>query len=131
MGTLDKWIQEEGKKDTYWVERAKLDFAFSLENQRRRSGKTSVAIANALGVTRAYISKVFRGDVNFTIESMVKLARASGGDLSIRILPQAASAAWATVPAHSGLTHPVAPAANSCSTIVKLKDYVDGRGIAA
>ena len=108
-----------------------MDFAFSLEEQRRRSGKTSVAIANALGVTRAYISKVFRGDVNFTIESMVKLARASGGDLSIRILPQAASAAWATVPAHSGLTHPVAPAANSCSTIVKLNDYVDGRGIAA
>lgn len=123
MGTLDKWIQEEVKKDNYWVEKAKLDFAFSLEDQRRRSGKTSAAIAKALGVTRAYISKVFRGDVNFTIESMVKLARASGGALSIRILPQAASAEWATVPA--------APAANSCSTFVGSKDYVSTRDIAA
>jgi transcriptional regulator with XRE-family HTH domain len=39
-----------------------------------------------MGTSAAYISKVFRGDNNLTIESMVKLARATGGQLDARFL---------------------------------------------
>lgn len=85
MGALDKIIERDKQSDSYWVEEAKLDFAFSLEDQRRRSGLTYSAIARHLDVTKAYISKVFRGDANLTIESMVKLARATGGRLTIKV----------------------------------------------
>jgi transcriptional regulator with XRE-family HTH domain len=45
-------------------------------------------IANKLSTSAAYISKVFRGDTNLTIESMVKLARATGGRIEINIVDE-------------------------------------------
>ncbi len=96
MGTLDKIIEENQKNDAYWIEEAKLDFAFSLEDQRRRSGLTYSAVAQNLGVTKAYVSKVFRGDTNLTIESMVKLARAVGGRLTIQVEPPATILSFAS-----------------------------------
>ncbi len=82
--------------DYYWVEKAKLDFAIDLERQRRTAGMTYAAIAEKLKTSAAYISKIFRGDTNVTIESMVKLARATGGRLDIQIIDTApAQILWA------------------------------------
>lgn len=120
MGILDKFIEESRDRDVYWVEKAKLDFAFSLEEQRRRSGKKPADIAKALKVSRAYISKVFRGDVNFTIESMVKLARAVGADLTVRATHAPVSADWANIAANSNANNINAIPVNS---VVSIKEY--------
>lgn len=73
-------------RDSYWVEKAKLDFAVALERRRKTVGLPYAALAKKLATSAAYISKVFRGDSNLTIESMVKLARASGGRLDIQVI---------------------------------------------
>lgn len=86
---LKALVQEAVKDDAYWVERAKLDFATGLESQRRRAGLSYKEVADRIRSSAAYISKVFRGDSNLTIESMVKLARASGGCLEVRVVSQA------------------------------------------
>ena len=44
---------------------------------------TADEFAKELGVSRAYMSKLFRGDVNLTIKSMVKLARSVGARISL------------------------------------------------
>lgn len=85
---LKAFIEEAAKDDLYWVEHAKVDFAVALEAQRRRSGLSYKALAERMKSSAAYISKVFRGDSNLTIESMVKLARAAGGKLEIRVIRQ-------------------------------------------
>lgn len=88
---LNRSIEESKKTDTYWVERAKLNFAIGLEKQRR-IGKLSYAdLAKKIDTSAAYITKIFRGDSNVTIESMVKLARATGGELEIQIINVTAS----------------------------------------
>jgi DNA-binding transcriptional regulator YdaS (Cro superfamily) len=80
--------QEEAmKSDSYWVEAAKIAFAMSLERQRVVAKMAYGVIARKLGTSAAYISKVFRGDTNMTIETMVKLARATGGELRIEVRP--------------------------------------------
>ena len=79
-------INESKKDDLYWVEEAKLGFALSLEKQRKSSGLSYSELAKRIKTSAAYITKVFRGDSNMTIESMVKLARASGGKLNIEII---------------------------------------------
>ena len=38
-----------------------------------------VELAKRLGSSPAYITKVLRGDINFTVETMVRLAKAVGG----------------------------------------------------
>ncbi|MGK9450764.1 helix-turn-helix domain-containing protein [Acidithiobacillus caldus] len=131
MGALDKWLQEARCEDVYWVEKAKLDFAFSLEAQRRRAGMSPSAIAKVLGVTRAYISKAFRGDVNFTIETMVKLARATGGQLSVGVIPKSQAVEWAIPAANFGVRHQAAPAANSVSIVATQDELRDGTSVAA
>ncbi len=92
---LKALIQESAQSDEYWVEQAKIDFATSLESRRRASLLSYKEVAARLKTSAAYISKVFRGDSNLTIESMVKLARATGGHLEVKVVePKAAIASW-------------------------------------
>lgn len=77
--------------DAYWITRAKLDFSVMLESCRRFADLSYKALAEKLGTSPAYVTKVFRGDANLTIESMVKLARATGGELKIEITHQQAA----------------------------------------
>ena len=86
--SLLNFKEEAQKLDTYWVEKAKLDFAKALEQRRKYNQIQYSVIANKLSTSAAYISKVFRGDTNLTIESMVKLARATGGRIEINIVDE-------------------------------------------
>lgn len=81
-------INESKKTDSYWVEKAKLDYALELDKFRRVSGLSGKTLAEKLGTSAAYISRVFRGDTNLTIESMVKLARATGAKVEIKLTPE-------------------------------------------
>jgi transcriptional regulator with XRE-family HTH domain len=89
---LNKKIAEylAGRKqhDSYWVEQLKLDFSISLEKRRKNAGLSYADLAKKIGTSPAYISKIFRGDANFTIESMVKLSRATGGRVDLRIIDE-------------------------------------------
>lgn len=93
--SLKAFIEESSKSDSYWVESAKIKFAVDLETQLRKAKMSYAALAQKLGTSASYITKVFRGDANMTIESMVKLARATGGQLDIRIVESvSATAKW-------------------------------------
>lgn len=83
---LRAFINEAKKEDSYWVEKAKLGFSIALERWRRQSQFSNSELAEKIGTSPAYITKVFRGDANFTIETMNKLARACGGQLDIQIV---------------------------------------------
>ncbi len=95
---LSALLQDAKEDESYWVERVKLDFATSLENQRRRTGLSYKAVAEKVRSSAAYISKVFRGDTNLTIESMVKLANATGGCLEVRVIAKEdAAKSWGPI----------------------------------
>lgn len=88
---LKAFIDEAKQDDTYWVEKAKLDFAVNLEAQRKFAGLNYSELAKRIKSSAAYITKIFRGDSNMTIESMVKLTRATGGRLNIEIVNESIS----------------------------------------
>jgi transcriptional regulator with XRE-family HTH domain len=84
-----KRIIEIGKQShVFWAERLKLDFATQLNKRRKSRGMTLAELAQQLQTTPAYISKVFRGDTNLTIESMARLAKATGGKIDIKIIDE-------------------------------------------
>lgn len=85
--SLERRLDEAKKSDEYWMDSAKLDFAIAIEARRRVINKSYADLARAINTSNAYISKVFRGDANLTIESMVKLARAVGCNINIDLLP--------------------------------------------
>lgn len=82
---LQQFTEAAQQSDAYWVEQAKIDFALALDLQRKRQNITLGELAQKLGTSPAYITKVFRGDSNFTIETMVKLASATGTQLDIQL----------------------------------------------
>jgi len=71
--------------DEFWVDSAKLDFALLIEDRRKQIEKSYADLAAILNTSNAYISKVFRGDANLTIESMVKLSRSVGCNLEFSL----------------------------------------------
>lgn len=86
--TMRKWksLKEKIRKsESYWVEKAKLDFTSALFSQMKLKGITKAALARKLELSAPYISKVMAGDENLTIESMVKFSRAVDGQLHIHI----------------------------------------------
>ncbi len=94
--SLAAFVNKAKRSDAYWVEKAKLNFSLALERWRRASGLSNKQLAEKIDTSPAYITKVFRGDTNFTIETMVKLARACNGQLDIRIVDEAIDASrWA------------------------------------
>lgn len=89
---LASYLAERKKTDLYWVESAKLDFAMALEKQIQLANLSYATLAKRIGTSAAYISKIFRGDTNMTIETMVKLTRASGARLNIEIVSESVAA---------------------------------------
>lgn len=77
------FVESAKNDDFYWIEKIKLDFAIELDRCHRDLDMTAAEFAKELGVNRAYMSKLFRGDVNLTIKSMVKLARTVGARISL------------------------------------------------
>lgn len=93
---IQSFLDDSNKRESYWAENAKIEFAVTLEKQRKDADMAYVDIANKIGKSPAYVSKVFRGDSNLTIESMVMLARAVKGHLNIEISDGATNAfLWA------------------------------------
>lgn len=88
---LKDFVDKARSTDAYWVEAAKLRFAVGLDHQRIKAGLTYKDVATKLGTSAAYISKIFRGDSNVTIESMVKLARATGARLEVHVVDDSES----------------------------------------
>jgi transcriptional regulator with XRE-family HTH domain len=81
-------IDEAKGRDTYWAASMILDFTEGLHKIMETNGVTRSDLARRLGVSPAYITKVLRGNVNFTVDSMVRLVRAAGGEVSIHIAPK-------------------------------------------
>jgi transcriptional regulator with XRE-family HTH domain len=71
--------------EIFQAESVKLDFVLQLHQLMEKRGITKKDIAKSIGSSQAYITKVFKGNVNFTIDSMAKLANAAHGKLTIHI----------------------------------------------
>lgn len=94
MKSFKTLIETAKHRNNYWFETAKLDFSVELNRMFKRSRMTQAELANKIDSSPAYITKVFRGDTNFTIETMVKLARAVDGELHIQITPKNIKKQW-------------------------------------
>ena len=81
-------LNEAKGQDTYWIGSAILDFTEGLYKMMEANGVSGSDLARRLGVSPAYITKVLRGNINFTIDSMVRLVRAAGGEVHIQVTPK-------------------------------------------
>src|SRR5262245_48124236 len=81
----------------YWSEAALLSFTEDLLNLMG-DDVTQAELARRVGVSRGYISRVFRGVENLTLETMTKLAIAVGGSVRLHVAPQDQVTRWKAAP---------------------------------
>lgn len=80
-----KRFEEAQKKDSYWINMITLQFATSLWEKMQKNNIKRSELAKIIGKSPAYITKVLRGDANYTVETLYKLSKAIGCKLDIKI----------------------------------------------
>ncbi|HEY4590468.1 MAG TPA: helix-turn-helix transcriptional regulator [Thermoanaerobaculia bacterium] len=75
------------RHDEYWTERAIIEFTEALSRWMEEREISQAELAATLGVSPPYISKVMKGNVNFTLATMTKLARALGAEVHVALAP--------------------------------------------
>lgn len=87
-------LEKAKQRDTYWVAKAIQDFTEDLFRLMEARGTNKAELARHIGKSPAYITKVFRGNSNFTIDSMVKLTHALNGQLCIHVGRKESQVHW-------------------------------------
>ena len=91
-------LEQAKAGDAYWVDKAALEFTEGLCERMDQQGVSRAEFARRLGVSRGYVTKVLRGNVNITLETMVKLARAVGGEVDVRVREPVTHRQWSVEP---------------------------------
>lgn len=89
------FLSRASRSVAYWSRIAMRDFTDDLLKRMGVLKMNNAMLAEAAGVSPAYITKVLRGSENFTLETMSKLAMAVGGKVRIHIADQNARTHWA------------------------------------
>lgn len=86
MKTFNQLINERKNTTEYKIEEAKLDFILNVNRAMKERNISRSKLAEKLNTSKSYITKILQGDnVNFTIETMVKISTALGGTFETKI----------------------------------------------
>lgn len=85
VGKYSRLVKRAFSSVEYWTQTAMRQFVTEVLRRMDASDMSKADLAKALESSPAYVSKILRGDVNFTLETMTKLAMAVGGRIDVRI----------------------------------------------
>jgi transcriptional regulator with XRE-family HTH domain len=86
MGKYSEALKGLTASVEYFAQIAMRRFVGDAIDRMERVSMTKAQLADRLGTSPAYVSRVMKGDVNFTLETMTKIAMATGGRLDVRIV---------------------------------------------
>jgi len=72
----------------FWIDLARVGFEDDLHRLMTEAGINRGQLAEAAGVSPAFVSKVLHGSTNYTLKTMAKLARAIGAVLQVRLIEE-------------------------------------------
>jgi len=67
-----------------------IQFAKNIEHLRKQHGLKKKELAEKVGVSQAYITKVMQGEANYTLETMAKFAHALEADINLHMCDKTA-----------------------------------------
>jgi transcriptional regulator with XRE-family HTH domain len=85
VASFGELIEEAKKRDAYGAAAITLEFTEGLFDLMQSNSISPKELAKRVGTSEAYVTKVLRGDINLTIGSMVKLAKAAGGTIRVQV----------------------------------------------
>jgi transcriptional regulator with XRE-family HTH domain len=95
MNKSFKSILEEAKTHIeFWLQGAIVDFTEEVVRRMGEEGVTRAKLAEKINVNPAYITKILRGNTNFTLETMVKVSRALNSRVRIHLQREDCQTEW-------------------------------------
>ena len=90
--TFGELFRRAEERDEYWAAKASLAFAESISQLLEVQHLSRAELARRLGTSTAYVTKMLRGDVNFTLRTMVRVSRILGADFRPVVEPAGSGA---------------------------------------
>ena len=84
---FDDLYREAETHEDYWVAGAVHEFTEALCRRMDEQRLSRVDLARRLGTSPAYVTKILRGNANFTLATMARLAQALGSELRFQLAP--------------------------------------------
>ncbi len=109
---LQTALERLRESETYDKEAVRDEISEQIHLVMTREGVKPAELARRLGKSRAYITKILQGNANFTIDSLVQIARALGYRYAPVFLPREAE--WKA----TGAIHLSAKAARTAPDLV-------------
>ena len=85
--TFQEHLAEARQHPAYWSYRSMLEFIDGLVAEMESQGVSAAELARRMGTSRAWVSRVLRGENNLTVASMGKLAFALGMRVTTELAP--------------------------------------------
>jgi transcriptional regulator with XRE-family HTH domain len=105
MIEADSWFQKmrarHERDPKYWVEYLKLVFSEDVGRLMDDQDVSQAELARKLDVSRAYITRLFRGTFNPTLETLAKVALALNARVAVHLHPMQTTACWSDLPVWS------------------------------
>jgi len=92
--TLKQRMKNIRQSHDYRLEKAKLEFIQGVTRIMQQKEITNAELARRLETSPAYITKVMRGDTNFTLDSLVKITYALDSKVHIHVADTSAKVRW-------------------------------------
>ncbi|HEX4964461.1 MAG TPA: helix-turn-helix transcriptional regulator [Thermoanaerobaculia bacterium] len=87
-------FEEARQHDDYWTEGLIVEFTEELARWMKDKKVSRSELAGRIGHSPAYVTKVLRGNANFTAATMAKLAKAVGAEVRIHLAPSESRTTW-------------------------------------
>lgn len=92
--TFKERLDRAKRKIEFAVGEIVIEFTEQVGKRMRNLDINKAQLSDRLKTSPAYVTKMLKGEYNFTIETMVKLARALESDIEIRICPKNVGSEW-------------------------------------
>lgn len=92
--TFRELFREAEKSLEYNVEGSIMDFTEDLCRVMAEKNVSRAELARRIGTSPAYVTKILRGNSNFTLSSMVRVAMALESEVRIHLSPRGAMTHW-------------------------------------
>ena len=78
----------------FWIQESIVDFTEEVFRKMGEQGISKAKLAEKINVSPAYVTKILQGNTNFTLETMVKVARALNSRVRIHLQREDCQSEW-------------------------------------
>ena len=82
------------QSDLYRIDALKVEIAELIYLTMKQQDVKKAELARRLGTSRAYVTKLLQGNVNYTIDSLVRIAEALKCELEIQLASKTTARLW-------------------------------------